>query len=153
MRHKPPSKNKKPTCPGSGGGLATILYRKAFLQSWHFTHTRHSGPRRHFLTTTGSVHRSEAVHRKLEYLTPLDATNHLFVFELSLFSMVGTRIWLPPGVLVSQNSLRRLNRPTSTDAIHFRALLNFARAVVRAQHDSERKVGPHRSNLMQAYGD
>src|SRR6266481_2370982 len=111
-RHGPRFINKKPTCQGFRRWVGYNLVWKGFLQSWHFTHTRHSGPRRHFLTTTGSVRWSEAVHRNSEYLTPLDVTNHLFVFELSVFSMAGTRIWLPPRVAVGQDSLRRLNRPT-----------------------------------------
>ena len=49
--------------------------------------------------------------------------------------MAGTRIWLPPGVVVGQNSKAAESANPLLHAIHFRALLNFARAVIRAQRD------------------
>jgi hypothetical protein len=56
-------KNKKPTCLRFGGGFGYALGLKAFLQSWLFTQTRHSGPCRHMTTTTGSSSRlGEAQH-------------------------------------------------------------------------------------------
>jgi len=112
VRHKSPSKTKT-HLPGSRRWVGYNPVWKGFYKA-AFTHTRHSGPRRHFLTTTGSVRWSEAVHGKLEYLTSLDVTNHLFVFDYHYFRWLRTRIWLPPELSLAKNSLRRLNRQLST---------------------------------------
>jgi hypothetical protein len=75
---------------------------ETLLQSWLSTHTGHSGPRRHVLTTTGSGDGGKAVHSDSEYLTGLDVTNPFFASPLSMDSMVDGRVWLPHG-LFNQN--------------------------------------------------
>ena len=67
---------------------------ETLLQSWPSTHTGHSGPRRHVLTTTGSGDGGKAVHSDLEYLTRLDVTNPSFAFYLSMNWMVDGQVWL-----------------------------------------------------------
>jgi hypothetical protein len=67
---------------------------ETLLQSWLSTHTGHSGPRRHALTTTGSRDGGKAVHNYSECLTGLDVTNPFFASLLSMDSMVDGRVWL-----------------------------------------------------------
>jgi hypothetical protein len=71
---------------------------ETLLQSWLPTHTGHTGPRRHVLTTTGSGDWGEAFHDGLEYLTVLDVTNPLFASYLSINWMVDGQVWLPHGL-------------------------------------------------------
>ena len=52
VRHRPRFTNKKPTCQGFRRWVGYNLVVKGLLQSWLFTHTRHSSPRRHLWTTT-----------------------------------------------------------------------------------------------------
>src|SRR5580765_5427669 len=87
-------KNKKPTCRSAAvGWLKSCM--ETLLQSWLSTHTGHSGPRRHVLTTTGSGDGGKAVHNHSEYVTRLDVTNAFFASPLSMNSMVDARVWLP----------------------------------------------------------
>src|SRR5437899_7765325 len=62
--HDSPYKNKKPTYRGFRRWVGYNLVVKGFLQSWLFTSTRHSGPRRHLgMTTTGSADWKNANHK------------------------------------------------------------------------------------------
>src|SRR6266446_10141378 len=70
-------KNKKPTCRSAAvGRLKSCM--ETLLQSWLSTHTGHSAPRRHVLTTTGSRDGGKAVHNNLEYLIGLDVYKFTF---------------------------------------------------------------------------
>jgi hypothetical protein len=109
-RHGSRFTNKKPTCQGFRRWVGYNLVVKGFLQSWLFTHTRHSGPRRHLeMTTTGSGRWNKAIHNREYYAIVLDVSNHFFALALSVFSMIGTRVWLLPRVVVRQNFSNNFN--------------------------------------------